>query len=61
MGICEGEYMGPSSGDEPFTMMRCHSCGLSQLYEAFVGGKSVCGQAYNLKGTFSGFLFFPKL
>ena len=42
-GICEGECMGCSSGDELMTLMICHSCGLPQLYEALEGWKSVCG------------------
>ena len=52
--------MGHSPVDEPLTLTRCHSCGLSQLYEA-LGWKSVCGRAYNLKGIkrkiFLSFLF----
>ena len=59
-GICEGECMGRSPGDEPLTLTRCHSCGLPQLYEACEGWKSVCGRAYNLqgiKGYFMGFFF----
>ena len=58
-GICEGECMGCSPGDEPLTLMRYHSCGLP--HEALEGWKSVCGQAYNLKGIkgkFSVFLLF---
>ena len=34
MEVCEGECMGNSLGDEPLTLMRYQSCGLSQLYEA---------------------------
>ena len=33
--VCEGEYIGCSSGDESLTLM-------SQLNEAFKGWKSVC-------------------
>ena len=33
MGVCEGECMGWSPGDEPLTLMRCLSCGLQELYE----------------------------
>ena len=57
-GICEGECMGRSQGDEPLILTKCHSCGLPQLYEAFEGCKSVCGRAYNLKGIKGKFLFF---
>ena len=60
-GVCEGECIGCSPGDEPLTLSRCHNCGLPQLYETFKGWKSICGQAYNLKGkkgTFSIFLLF---
>ena len=56
--------MGCSLGDEPLTLKRCFSCGLPQLYEALEGWKSVCVQAYNLKGMkgkFSVFLLFLKL
>ena len=63
-GVCKGECMGRSPGDEPQTLTRYHSCGLPQLYEAFVGWKQFCGQAYNLKGIkgkFSVFLHFLKL
>ena len=41
MGVYEGEYIGCSPGDEPLTLMRCHSFGLPQLYEAFVGNPFV--------------------
>ena len=34
-GVSEGECMGRSPEDESLTFMRCHSCGLPQLYEAF--------------------------
>ena len=57
MGVCEGECMGRSPGDEPLTLMICHSCGLPKLYEAFEGWKSVCGQAYILKGIKGKFFF----
>ena len=66
-GVCEGECMGFSTGDETLTLMGCHSCGLSQLYEALEGWKSVSGQAYNFKGIkgkifcFSSFLSFVSL
>ena len=63
-GICKGECMGRSPGNEPLTLTRCHSCGLPQLYEAVEEWKSVCGRAYNLKGIkgkFSVFLHFLKL
>ena len=40
--VCEGECMWHSQGDESQTLMRCHSCGLSQLYEALEGWNSVC-------------------
>ena len=58
--VCEGECMGCSPGDELLTL-RCHSCGLPQLYEAFEGWKPICGRAYNLKsikGKFFVFLLF---
>ena len=48
-GVCEGEWMGRSPGDEHLTLARCHSCRVPQLFEAFKGWKSVCGRAYNLK------------
>ena len=54
-----GECLEHSPGDESLTLMRCHSCGLSRLYEALEGWKSLCGQDYNLNvinGKF--FLFF---
>ena len=49
-GVCEGEWMGHRTEDEPLTLTRCRSCGLPQLYEALEGWKSVCGLAYNLRG-----------
>ena len=55
--------MGHSPGDEPLTLTIWYSCGLSKLYEAF-GWKSVCGQAYNIKGIkrkISVFLLFLQL
>ena len=50
MGVCKGECMGYSLEDESLMLMRCHSCGMPQLYETLEGWKFVCGQAYNLKG-----------
>ena len=47
------ECMRHSLGDEPLTLTRCHSCGLSQLYEA-CGWKFVCGLKRKI-------LFFLKL
>ena len=40
-GVYDGECKGHNTGEEPQTLMRCHSFGLSQLYEAH-GQKSVC-------------------
>ena len=60
----EGECMGHSRDDEPLILTRCHSCGLSQLYEALEEWKSVCSRAYNLKGIrgkISVFLLFLRL
>ena len=55
MGVCEGEYMGRSSGDEPLVLTRCH------IYMKLVkGGSPFCGRAYNFKAIkrqFSVFLF----
>ena len=42
-GVCEGECMGRNPEDEPLTLARCHSCGLTQLYEAFERRKCFCG------------------
>ena len=56
--------MGCSPGNEPLTLMRCGSWVLPQLYEFFVGWKSVSGRAYNLKGItvkFSVSFLFLKL
>ena len=53
-GVCEGECMGCSPGDESLTSMRCRS------YMKLVKG----GCPYNLKGIkekFSVFLLFLKL
>ena len=64
MGVCEGECMRWSPGDEPLTLTRCHICGLPQLFEAFEGWKYVCGRACNskgIKGKFSVFLLFLEL
>ena len=33
-----GECLGYSLRDEPLTLMRCYSCGLSQLYETLKDG-----------------------
>ena len=61
VGICEGEGMLRSPGDESLTLTRCYSCGLAQLYEAFEGGKSVCARAYNLKDIKGKFFHFSSL
>ena len=42
-GVCEGECIGHSLGDEPLNLTRCHSFGLPQVYEALEGWKSVYG------------------
>ena len=36
-GVCEGECIGLSLGDEPLTLTQCHNCELPQLYEALEG------------------------
>ena len=63
--VCEGKCVGRSPEDKPFPLTRCHSCGLSLLYETLEEWISLCGQAYNLikdiKGKFSVFLCFLKL
>ena len=46
------------SGDEPMTLMRYHSFGLPQLYEAIEGCKFICDQAYKLRGIKGKILFF---
>ena len=60
-GVCEGECMGRSRGDEPLTFTRYYSCGLSQVYEALEGWNSVCAQSYNLKGIKGKMFFFSFL
>ena len=63
-GVCEGECMRRSPRDEPLILMRCHSCGLPQLYEDPERWKSVYGRADSLKSikeNFSVFLVFLKL
>ena len=55
-----GFVRGSGPGDKTQTLKRCHSCGLSQLYEA-CWWKSVCGQAHNLKGVKGKFYFFSFL
>ena len=42
VGVWDGECIGYRKGNEPLILMKCHRCGLSQLYEAFKW-KSVCG------------------
>ena len=44
-----GEYMGRCLGDEPCTLMRCHSCEFLHLCEAHEGRKSVFGHTHNLR------------
>ena len=45
-------------GNEPFTLTRCHSCELPQLYEGLEGWISVCGQLKGIKGKISFFHIF---
>ena len=45
LGVCEGECMGRSLRDEPLSLTRSLSCGLSQLYEAFEWWKLFCWNA----------------
>ena len=59
-GICEGECMGLSPGDEPLTLTRCHIYGLPQLYEA-LGWKFRLWPTHNLKGIKGKIYFFLKL
>ena len=56
-GVCEGECMNECM-DEPPHLTRCNSYGMPKLYEAVEGWKSVCAQAYNLKGIKGKVLFF---
>ena len=44
-GVCEGECMGRTQGNEPL-----HLDEMPQVYDACEGWKSICGRAYNLKG-----------
>ena len=63
-GVCGGECMKHCLGYEPLTLTRCHSCLLSQLYEALEEQNSTCGRAYNLKDIevkIYIFLLFTKL
>ena len=48
--VCEGKFVGHSPGVEPLTF--------SRQVEALEKWKSVCGQAYKLKGIKGIFLFF---
>ena len=57
-GFVRRNAWGVARGDELLTLMKCHSCGLPQLYEAHGGWKSVCGRGYNLKDIKAKFLFF---
>ena len=60
-GVCEGEWMGRSPGDESLTLTSCHSCGLPKLYEELEGWKSVCDLTYNLKGIKGKIFCFSSL
>ena len=53
MGVCEEECMGHTLGDEPQTLMGCHS----YLKPLKVGSPSVA-KPKNLKGKREKFLFF---
>ena len=44
-GVCEGECMGRSSGDETLTLMRCHSCGVVWIG---VNGRGLQGGMHGL-------------
>ena len=48
-GFIRGNAWGVAREMKPLTLMRCHSCELPQLYKAFEGRKSVCGQVQNLR------------
>ena len=71
LGVCEGECIGHSPGDEPMTLSRCYSCGLPelykhchmlpQLYEAFIGWKSVLWLSLQLKGHKMEIFWFSSL
>ena len=43
-GFCEGECMRRGPGDEPLTLMRCHS-----YMKLVKGGSPFCGRAYSLR------------
>ena len=51
--VCKGECMGRSPGEVSLTLTSYHSCGLLQLYEAFVEWKSVLWPSLELKVCFS--------
>ena len=57
----KSEWQGFVKGDESLTLMRCHSCGSLQLYEALEGWKSIYSQVYNLKGIKEKFSVFLVL
>ena len=56
--VCEGKCVGRSPEDKPFPLTRCHSCGLSLLYETLEEWISLCGQAYNLIKDIKGKIYF---
>ena len=58
MDICEGECMGHSLGDKPLILRICHICKLPWLHKALEEWKSVCGQAYIIKGINGKISFF---
>ena len=63
-GVCKGECIRRSLGNEPLTLTRCHNCGWPHLYEAFVRWKLVLWlnlQLKGIKGKCSVFFFFLKL
>ena len=55
-GVCNGECLGYSPGDEPLTWTRCYNCGLLQLYETLRGECLLVAKPMTL--GYKGVIFF---
>ena len=60
MRVCNGECVEFSPEDEPLTLQDITVVGYHS-YMKPLGGSSVCGQTYNLKGIKGKISFFLKL
>ena len=57
-GVCEGQCLGHSRGDEQLTLKKCYSCGLPQLYVTLGSGRLSVSKSVTLERKGENFFSF---